>query len=83
MPGRHGPALVPDRPGGWQRKAALNGFGALLTGVATLVVTGTKPTEGAWGIVVALPLLVVLFVAIHTARSGSANAWSSAGCRAR
>ncbi|MFI9324957.1 APC family permease [Kitasatospora aureofaciens] len=53
------------RPDGWRWKALLNGFGALLTGVATLVVTGTKFTEGAWGIVVALPLLVVLFEAIH------------------
>ncbi|MFE6056955.1 APC family permease [Kitasatospora sp. NPDC056446] len=53
------------RPAGWRWKAALNGFGALLTGVAALVVTGTKFTEGAWGIVVALPLLVVLFEAIH------------------
>ncbi|MFD9684489.1 APC family permease [Kitasatospora sp. NPDC059146] len=54
-----------NRPAGWRWKAALNGFGAVLTGVATLVVTGTKFTEGAWGIVVALPLLVVLFEAIH------------------
>lgn len=53
------------RPDGWRWKAALNGFGALLTGVAALVVTGTKFTEGAWGIVVALPLLVLLFEAIH------------------
>ncbi|MER7750535.1 APC family permease [Kitasatospora sp. NPDC097643] len=53
------------RPARWHRKAALNGFGALLTGVAALVVTGTKFTEGAWGIVVALPLLVVLFEAVH------------------
>ncbi|MFI9366540.1 APC family permease [Kitasatospora sp. NPDC053057] len=53
------------RPDGWQWKAALNGFGALLTGIATLVVAGTKFTEGAWGIVVALPLLVVLFEAVH------------------
>ncbi|MFJ8470608.1 APC family permease [Kitasatospora sp. NPDC094011] len=53
------------RPAGWGRKAALNGFGAVLTGVATVVVTGTKFTEGAWGIVVALPLLVLLFEAIH------------------
>ncbi|MER6303295.1 APC family permease [Kitasatospora sp. NPDC001539] len=53
------------RPHGWRSKAALNGFGALLTGVAALVVTGTKFTEGAWGILVALPLLVLLFEAIH------------------
>nr|BFD91810.1 APC family permease [Kitasatospora sp. Xyl93] len=53
------------RPAGWRARAALNGLGALLTGIAALVVTGTKFTEGAWGIVVALPLLVVLFEAVH------------------
>ncbi|MFJ4669950.1 APC family permease [Kitasatospora purpeofusca] len=54
-----------ERPAHWQAKAALNGFGALLTGTATLVVTGTKFAEGAWGICLALPLLVLLFEAIH------------------
>ncbi len=37
----------------------LNGFGALLTGVSAVVVTATKFTEGAWLIVIALPLLVL------------------------
>jgi amino acid transporter len=50
---------------GWRGKAALNGFGALLTGTATLVVAGTKFAEGAWTIVLALPLLVLLFELIH------------------
>ncbi|MEV0530994.1 APC family permease [Kitasatospora sp. NPDC050463] len=52
---------------GWRAKAVLNGFGALLTGIATLVVAGTKFTEGAWGICLALPLLVLLFELIHRA----------------
>ncbi|MDH6137472.1 amino acid transporter [Kitasatospora sp. MAA4] len=56
-----------ERGDGWRGRALLNGFGALLTGVATLVVTGTKFTEGAWGIVVALPLMVLLFELIHRA----------------
>ncbi|WP_078661587.1 APC family permease [Streptomyces sp. NRRL B-24484] len=56
-----------QRGPGWHGKAALNGFGALLTGIATLVVTGTKFTEGAWGICLALPLLVLLFELIHRA----------------
>ncbi|MCX4686124.1 APC family permease [Kitasatospora purpeofusca] len=54
-----------EKPAHWQAKAALNGFGALLTGTAALVVTGTKFTEGAWGICLALPLLVLLFEAVH------------------
>ncbi|MFB6619540.1 APC family permease [Streptomyces sp. NPDC085524] len=54
-----------ERPRGWQAKAALNGFGALLTGVSAVVVTATKFTEGAWLIVVALPLLVLGFEKVH------------------
>ncbi|RSN29175.1 amino acid permease [Amycolatopsis sp. WAC 04169] len=46
------------RPPGWRGKATLNGFGALLTGAAAIVVTTTKFGEGGWLIVVALPLLV-------------------------
>ncbi|KJY30689.1 amino acid permease, partial [Streptomyces sp. NRRL S-444] len=56
-----------ERPRGWQAKAALNGFGALLTGASAVVVTATKFTEGAWLVVVALPLLVLGFEKIHRA----------------
>ncbi|MEW1638937.1 APC family permease [Streptomyces sp. NPDC093801] len=56
-----------ERPRGWRAKAALNGFGALLTGMSAVVVTATKFTEGAWLIVVALPLLVLGFEKIHRA----------------
>ncbi|MFJ3905789.1 APC family permease [Streptomyces sp. NPDC090025] len=52
--------------GQWGR-AALNGFGALLTGVSAVVVTATKFHDGAWLIVLALPLLVALFEAVHRA----------------
>ena len=52
---------------GWRGKALLNGFGALLTGVATVVVTASKFEEGAWLIVIALPLLVVAFETVHRA----------------
>jgi amino acid transporter len=58
-----------ERSPGWLPKAALNAFGAVLTGVAAVIVTATKFTEGAWMIVVALPLLVLLFERIHRAYS--------------
>ncbi|WP_338701459.1 APC family permease [Streptomyces sp. Q6] len=45
----------------------LNGLGALLTGVSAIVVTATKFHDGAWLIVVALPLLVAAFEAVHRA----------------
>lgn len=47
-----------DRPAGWRWRAGLNGFGALLTFVAAIVVTVSKFGEGGWLIVVALPLLL-------------------------
>ncbi|MCF3130305.1 APC family permease [Streptomyces olivochromogenes] len=56
-----------ERTSGWRGKALLNGFGAVLTGVSTVVVTASKFTAGAWLIVVALPLLVAAFVAVHRA----------------
>ncbi|AYV32625.1 hypothetical protein EES41_38325 (plasmid) [Streptomyces sp. ADI95-16] len=56
-----------ERLKGWRAKAALNGLGALLTGVSAVVVTATKFTEGAWLIVLALPLLVLGFEKIRRA----------------
>ncbi|MCX5175343.1 APC family permease [Streptomyces virginiae] len=56
-----------ERPKGWQAKAALNGFGALLTGVSAVVVTATKFTEGSWLIVLALPLIVLGFEKVNRA----------------
>ncbi|MEU5129586.1 APC family permease [Streptomyces mobaraensis] len=56
-----------ERSSGWRGKALLNGFGALLTGVSAVVVTATKFSEGAWLIVLALPLMVLVFEAVHRA----------------
>ncbi|MFF5209191.1 APC family permease [Streptosporangium sp. NPDC000396] len=50
---------ITDRPAGWKWRAALNGFGALLTFVAAIVVTISKFTEGGWLIVVTMPLMVL------------------------
>ncbi len=55
------------RSDGWKWRATLNGFGALLTGVAAIVVTATKFTEGGWLIVVALPVLVWAMQRVHRA----------------
>ncbi|MFE3017696.1 APC family permease [Streptomyces sp. NPDC059256] len=56
-----------DRSAGWRLKALLNGLGAVLTGVSALVVSATKFTEGAWSVLIALPVLVVLFECVHGA----------------
>ncbi|MFD4457849.1 APC family permease [Nocardia sp. NPDC058480] len=47
------------RADGWRWRIALNGFGALLTFVAAVVTTAMKFTEGAWLIVLVLPLLML------------------------
>jgi amino acid transporter len=49
------------RPPRWPLRAALNGVGAGATGIATLVFIYTKFGEGAWVVVLAIPLLIVLF----------------------
>ncbi|MFF0748865.1 APC family permease [Streptomyces sp. NPDC004267] len=48
-------------------KALRGGLGAVLTGVSAVVVTATKFHDGAWLIVIALPLLVLLFEGVHRA----------------
>lgn len=48
-----------DRPPGWRGKLTVNALGALLTGVAAVIVTATKFGEGGWLVVVTLPLLVL------------------------
>jgi amino acid transporter len=55
------------RPARWRQKLALNGLGAVLTGVAAVVVTATKFTSGAWLIAIALPALVLLMESINRA----------------
>ena len=49
----------------WSVKMLINGFGALCTGVVMFVFAATKFREGAWIIIVVLPILVLMFLAIH------------------
>jgi amino acid transporter len=50
---------------GWRRSAVINGIGSAATGVVTLLVIQTKFTEGAWAVIVAIPLLILLFYGIN------------------
>ncbi|MBK3577002.1 APC family permease [Streptomyces sp. MBT65] len=56
-----------ERGPGRRGKALLNGFGAVLTGVAAIVVTASKFEDGAWLIVITLPVLVLAFETVHRA----------------
>ncbi|MGW1893471.1 APC family permease [Streptomyces sp. NPDC002004] len=50
-----------QQPDGWRRRALINGTGALLTSLAGLILLTTKFLEGAWVVVVAIPLMMLLF----------------------
>jgi amino acid transporter len=51
------------RTSGWRTSAAINGFGAVVTGVVLVIVATTKSAEGAWIIILMMPALVVVFEA--------------------
>ncbi|MEV4847178.1 APC family permease [Micromonospora matsumotoense] len=53
------------RDASWRRRALINGVGAVLSGLVLLTAAVAKFTEGAWVVVVAVPLLVLLFHRIH------------------
>jgi amino acid transporter len=52
---------------GWKRRAGINGLGAVLTAVALAVELLSKFTEGAWLVVIVVPLLVLMFSRVHVA----------------
>ncbi len=49
------------REPGWKTSAAINGFGAVVTGVVLVIVAVTKTLEGAWIVLLLIPLIVLLF----------------------
>jgi amino acid transporter len=53
------------RERGWRWRWWVNAVGAATTGLVVLVITVTKFTHGAWVVVLLIPLLVMMFLAIH------------------
>ncbi len=58
-----GSVLVHDK--NWKVKMAVNGFGAVLTSIVMMVFAVTKFADGAWLVLVLLPILVFIFSSIH------------------
>jgi amino acid transporter len=50
---------------GWKKSTAINGFGALVTGVVLCVVVATKFSHGAWIVICAIPILMTTMRAIN------------------
>lgn len=53
-----------ERGKGWQNRAAINGFGAFITIIATIIIAYEKFSQGAWIVAILIPLQVVIMLAI-------------------
>ncbi|HEX3204069.1 MAG TPA: APC family permease [Nitrospiraceae bacterium] len=49
----------------WRKRLIINGLGAFATGLATLIIGGTKFLHGAWIVVGLLPLFITWFRSVH------------------
>jgi amino acid transporter len=54
-----------ERTAGWQASAAVNALGAVVTAIVLVTIVMTKFALGAWMVVVAIPLAVLLFLSIN------------------
>ena len=50
---------------GWRFKMLINGFGAVCTAVVMIIFAVTKFREGAWLVLIIIPILVKVFFTIH------------------
>jgi len=50
---------------GWRWKMVVNGFGAVCTFVVMMIFASTKFVDGAWVVLVLIPILVTVFYSIH------------------
>lgn len=48
----------------WHLKAAINGFGAIVTGIVVIIIAIFKFPEGAWVVVILIPILVFLMLRV-------------------
>jgi hypothetical protein len=53
------------REPGWRKGLVINGFGAFLSAVVTVVIAVTKFADGAWAILITLPVMVVLLLRLN------------------
>jgi amino acid transporter len=50
---------------GWRWRAVVNGAGAVATGVVAIIVVESKFLEGAWAVIVAIPILIACFYGVR------------------
>ncbi len=54
-----------ERSPGWRRRLSINAFGAALTGTVAVIVTTVKFFDGAWLVLVLIPVLAALMAFVH------------------
>jgi amino acid transporter len=54
-----------ERERGWKRNIVINGFGSVATGIVAVIIATTKFKDGAWIVLVVIPLIILLFKSIH------------------
>jgi amino acid transporter len=54
-----------ERERGWKRNVVINGFGSIATGIVMVIIAATKFKDGAWVVLVVIPLIILLFRSIH------------------
>ena len=54
-----------EREPGWRRGIVINAFGAVITALMTLIIAYTKFTDGAWVILVIIPVALAGLLSIH------------------
>lgn len=68
-----------DKGSHWRKSILINGLGATVTFIVLMVFVATKFVHGAWLVVVLVPLLVVMFLRIHSHYLEVAKQLSTAG----
>jgi amino acid transporter len=63
-----------ERGPGWTWRSLVNGFGAVLTGVVFLVVASVKFWDGAWMVLIFIPVLIAIMVFISRQYAASSHA---------
>ena len=59
-----------ERSPGWRRRLSINAFGAALTATVAVIVTAVKFFDGAWLVLVLIPILVALMAFIRRQYEG-------------
>jgi hypothetical protein len=57
---------IREKHGNWQYKAAVNGFGAVVTSIVVVIIAFAKFEEGSWIVIVLIPVMVFAEKKIYT-----------------